>query len=177
MDLMLDIETLGTRPGCVILTLGIVKFNPKSSKSPTSVVYLRPSIDEQVELGREIQEDTVLWWEQQEETVREEALSNNNRKSLEDCTYEINKFFVGVTHLWAQGPAFDFVILEDLYRQLKKPTPWNFWQIRDSRTLFGVHGDPREKNKAGLHNALDDAMSQARGVQKVYRKLGLNYEN
>ena len=28
MDIMLDIETLGTRPGCVIVTLGAVKFDP-----------------------------------------------------------------------------------------------------------------------------------------------------
>jgi hypothetical protein len=53
------------------------------------------------------------------------------------------------------------------------PTPWQFWQIRDSRTLFGVHGDPREKNKAGLHNALEDCISQAQGVQEIYRSLRL----
>ena len=49
------------------------------------------------------------------------------------------------------------------------PTPWQFWQIRDSRTLFGVHGDPREKNKVGLHNALEDCVSQAVAVQKIFR--------
>ena len=50
------------------------------------------------------------------------------------------------------------------------PTPWQFWQIRDSRTLFGVHGDPREKNKAGLHNALEDCVSQAQGVQQIFHR-------
>ena len=31
---MLDLETLGTRPGCVILTLGAVKFDPYSLREP-----------------------------------------------------------------------------------------------------------------------------------------------
>ena len=55
------------------------------------------------------------------------------------------------------------------------PTPWNFWQIRDSRTLFGVHGDPRQKGKAGLHNALEDAISQAEAVQTVFKRIGFSH--
>ena len=51
------------------------------------------------------------------------------------------------------------------------PAPWYYWQIRDSRTLFGVHGDPREKNKENLHNALADCVSQAQAVQEIYKAL------
>jgi exodeoxyribonuclease VIII len=80
---------------------------------------------------------------------------------------------VGADSIWAQGPLFDFAILENLYRQYGWPTPWQYWQIRDSRTLFGVHGDPRVKGKVGLHNALEDCVSQASAVQQVYNKLGL----
>ena len=176
MDIMLDIETLGTRPGCVILTIGAVKFSPFNMQYPAQGLYLRPDIEQQVALGREIQEDTVLWWESQEASVREEALSEDNRESLESCAQQINRFFVGVDNIWAQGPAFDFVILENWYRSIGLPTPWNFWQVRDSRTLFGVHGDPRTKNKEGLHNALEDCVSQAQGVQQVYRNIG-KHEN
>jgi hypothetical protein len=68
---------------------------------------------------------------------------------------------------------FDIVILENLYRQLGLPCPWNFWQIRDSRTLLSTHGDPRDKNKAGLHNALEDCVSQAQAVQIVFEQCGI----
>lgn len=173
MDLMLDIETLGTRPKCVVLTIGVVKFDPRQTGTKQTL-YLKPNIDEQSNLGREIQEDTVAWWEQQADDVKEEALSNDNRISVTETLKELNKFFVGVNNMWAQGPAFDFVIMEDLYRDFKMPTPWNFWQIRDSRTLFGVHGDPRQKGKAGLHNALEDAVSQAQAVQTVFKRIGFN---
>ena len=33
--------------------------------------------------------------------------------------------------------AFDIVILENLYEQLGISI-WNFWQIRDSRTVFSL---------------------------------------
>lgn len=172
-DIMIDIETLGTRPGCVILTLGAVKFNPFSLDAPGPGLYVRPDVDEQIAKGREVQEDTMLWWMQQAEDVREEALGEDGRITVEEMYRQLNRFLVGSNNIWCQGPAFDMVIIENLYRQYGWPTPWQFWQIRDSRTLFGVHGDPRVKGKVGLHNALEDCVSQATAVQQVYNKLGL----
>ena len=170
---MLDIETLGTTPGCVILTLGAVKFNPYSQDMPGPGLYLRINADEQIAMGREVREDTLNWWATQADDVREEALSDEGRIDLDTMYRELNRFLVGVDAIWCQGPVFDIVILENLYRQMGNPPPWQFWQIRDSRTLFQVHGDPREKNKVGLHNALEDCVSQAQGVQMVYHALKL----
>lgn len=169
-DIMLDLESLGTRPDCAILTLGAIKFNPYVLDSFGDSLYLRIDVDEQLALGREVQEDTLTWWSNQAEDVREEALGEGNRVSLTEMYRQLNRFCVGATNIWCQGPAFDIVILENIYRQQGWPTPWQFWQIRDSRTLFGVHGDPREKNKAGLHNALEDCVSQAQGVQQIFHR-------
>jgi len=170
---MLDLETLGTRPGCVILTLGAVKFDPYTLNDPGPGIYFRVDVDEQTALGREVQEDTLQWWLDQVEDVREEALGEQDRVSLDTMYRDLNRFLVGVNNIWAQGPLFDFAILEHLYRQMGWPTPWHYWQIRDSRTLFGVHGDPRVKGKAGLHNALEDCVSQATAVQQIYNRLGI----
>jgi hypothetical protein len=173
MDVMLDLETLGTRPGCVILTLGAVKFDPYSLREPGPGIYFRIDVDEQTALGREVQEDTLAWWISQADDIREEALGETDRVSLDTLYRDLNRFLVGVDNIWAQGPVFDIAILENLYRQCGWPTPWQFWQISDSRTLFKVHGDPRIKGKAGLHNALEDCVSQAVAVQQVYNKLGI----
>ena len=167
---MLDLESLGTRPDCAILTLGAIKFNPYVLDSFGDSLYLRIDVNEQLALGREVQEDTLTWWSTQAEDVREEALGEGNRVSLTEMYRQLNRFCVGATNIWCQGPAFDIVILENIYRQMGWPTPWQFWHIRDSRTLFGVHGDPREKNKAGLHNALEDCVSQAQGVQQIFHR-------
>lgn len=173
MDVMIDLETLGTKHDAVVLTLGAVKFDPYSEGVTDQTLYFKIDVDQQVTLGREVNDKTVEWWGTQPDVVREEAFSEIDRVSLDDATAQLNKFLVGVTNIWAHGPAFDIVILEDLYRQLGKPIPWNFWQIRDSRTLFCLGVDPRDKNREDLHNALGDSISQALGVQKVFSQLNL----
>jgi hypothetical protein len=171
-SIMLDLETLSTRPDAVILTMGAVKFDPHSDKFGAGLHH-RIDVDEQIALGRHVDDTTVDWWGRQAEDVREEALGPDNRISLENFTAELNRFLVGADCIWAQGPVFDIVILENLYRQLAKPVPWNYWQIRDSRTLLSTHGDPRDKNSAGLHNALADCVSQAQAVQIIFAQTGV----
>jgi hypothetical protein len=173
MDIMLDLETLGTGPDAVILTLGAVKFDPYTMELPGPGLYIRPDVDEQIARGRFVDMGTVEWWGKQAEDVREEALGTEGRIPVEEMYRQLNRFLVNSNNIWAQGPVFDIVILENLYRQYGWPVPWNFWQIRDSRTLFGVHGDLREKNKEGLHNALEDCVSQAQAVQTIYHNLNL----
>jgi len=170
---MLDLETLSTRPDATIATFGACKFDPYKQTDIEKGIYFRINVDEQIALGRHIDEGTIEWWGRQAEDVREEALGDGDRISLEQFTQELNRFIVGTDNIWAQGPVFDIVILENLYRQLDKPCPWQFWQIRDSRTLLSTHGDPREKNKAGLHNALEDSVSQAQAVQHIFKQAGI----
>lgn len=171
---MLDIETLSTRPESVMLTLGAVKFDPWSSDVDTDGgLYIRCNVDEQIAMGRHIQDETLEWWGKQAEDVREEALGDHDRTGIDDTLAQLNRFLVGSNNIWCQGPAFDIVILENIYRQMEKPTPWQFWQIRDSRTLFGVHGDPRDKGAKGAHNALIDCFYQAQAVQQVYKEQGV----
>lgn len=173
-SVMLDLETLGTRPDCVVLTLGAIKFDPFSTAEPGPGIYFRLDIENQLALGRTVDDSTIEWWAQQDPRVREEAMGESGERiDVAKLKYELNKFLVGVDYIWAQGPAFDIVILEDLYRSQGWGFPWHFWQIRDSRTLFGVHGDPREKGRDQAHNALMDCYYQAIGVQKIYNSLGL----
>ena len=154
---MIDLETLGTKPDCVILTLGAIKFDPFTNEEPHSGLYQKLDIDEQDKLKRTQDESTIEWWGKQTQSVQEEAFSEEGRISLDQMTKEINKFLVGVDVVWAQGPAFDIVILENLYQQLGLPIPWNFWQIRDSRTLFSLLSkDPRKAIQQESHNALAD---------------------
>jgi hypothetical protein len=65
-------------------------------------------------------------------------------------------------------------MLEDMFRSVQRPIPWQFWQIRDSRTLFGLCKlDPRKSMQTNLHNAAEDAYYQAKAVQLAYRELGV----
>tara|TARA_A100001388_G_C28749104_1_gene491151 strand:+ start:43 stop:585 length:543 start_codon:yes stop_codon:yes gene_type:complete len=171
---MIDIETLGVDPGCVVLTIGGIKFNPYSNAEPHDGLYIRCNVDEQTELGRTVDENTLAWWNKQDPKIKDEALSDNDRVTLNEVTRQINKFCVGLDNIWCQGPTFDFTILENLYRQLGTPVPWHYWQIRDSRTLFKMMPkDPRKEIQSDLHNALADCYYQAKCVQKTFKHFGV----
>ena len=170
---MLDLETLATSPDSVILTFGAVKFDPFTTEQDFDTgLYYRIDVDEQIALGRQVDQGTVDWWGSQNEEVREEALGEHDRISLEQFTQSLNKFVVGANRIWAQGPVFDIVILENLYRQLGKPTPWPYYLIRDSRTLLKALGDTRSPGTM-LHNALADCVSQAQAIKHAVSKYKL----
>ena len=93
MDIMLDIETLATSPDAVVLTFGAIKFDPfNPSIQMSDGIYFRIDVDEQIALGRRVDEGTVAWWGTQSAEVREEALGETDRVSLEDFTKQLNKF-------------------------------------------------------------------------------------
>ncbi len=171
---MLDLETLGTRPDCVIMTLGAVKFDPYDpDREFGSGIYLKMDLEEQLTMGRTVDDSTIEWWARQDARVRTEAWEGGDRSSVEDLKRELNRFLVGVDDIWSQGPVFDIAILEDLYRSQKWGFPWHFWQIRDSRTLFKVTGYQLDIKREQAHNALIDCVYQAQAVQSIYKKLKL----
>lgn len=173
----IDLETIDTRPQATVLSLGAVKFDPHSAIEPHSELYFKISIDDQDRLGRTVSDSTIEWWSKQDPKIMEEAFDQSNPNevmTVEQALASISKFVVGVDTLWGQGYGFDYTILEDMYRSIGKPIPWNFWQIRDSRTLFGVcNEDPRKKIQNDLHNALADAFYQSKAIQIAYKELDI----
>ncbi len=172
---MIDLETLDFKPSSTILTVGGVEFNPYDFSEPYNEFYIKVNIDEQDALGRTVSDSTLKWWSEQDPAIQEEAFSEEGRVSVAEALKAITKFVMNADTIWVHGCGFDSVILEDIYRQTGTPVPWNFWQIRDSRTLFSlIDSDPRKGMQQSLHNALADAYYQAKGVQIAYGKLGLS---
>ena len=167
--LMVDLETMAVSPNAVVLTLGAVHFNPFGAGT-SDKLYMRISIDDQDTLNREVDPNTLDWWAKQDAKIMEEAFSPDDRVPLAEAIDRFHKFAWGCDAFWSHGSVFDIVILENIYRQLGKPVPWQFWQIRDTRTLFDLGWDP-DMPKGGLHDALQDAIRQAAGVQNIYSKL------
>ena len=166
---MVDLETLATSPNAVILTIGAVTFDPASNKI-FDKLYYRVDVDSCDRLGMVVDDATIEWWSKQAANVQTEAFAEDNRVPIEEVIEKFHKFAWNCDAFWSHGATFDLVILDCYYRKLNKVPPWNFWQIRDTRTLFDLGYDP-EMPKEGLHNALEDASRQAIGVQTIYRKL------
>ena len=167
--LMVDLETLDTKTSATILTLGAVRFDPFTN-APMKELYLRVDIDSQDKLGCTVSDDTLQWWSQQNTDVKEEAFNPLNRIPIHEVINQFHALAWGCSHFWSHGATFDLMILQNIYEKLGRAYPWNFWEMRDTRTLFEL-ADP-DMPKDALHNALEDAKRQAIGVKNVYKKIG-----
>ena len=173
MHVMLDIETLATTPDAVVMSVGVVKFDPHTG-TPYNKTLWRPDIDEQTERDRHVSESTLEWWAKQPDHIQEDAFSDEGRIPVVDFMKELNRYCVGMQKIWCQGPQFDMLILENLYIQWGHHFGWQFWQVMDCRTLFQLMPvDPRKAIQQDLHSADADAYYQAIGVQQCYEHFGI----
>lgn len=161
MDVMIDIETAATSPDALIMTIAAQQFNPLGSGHAGKDFYARISIESQPD--RAIDEGTIGWWANQLPEIKNEAFALEGRIPLDDALDAIHKIAWVSNRVWMQGPFFDATILEHAYKQFDKPLPWQFWKIRDSRTLLSFTPD-LEKPPVS-HHALEDCRRQIILVQ------------
>jgi len=172
-DIMIDLETLATSPDAAILTIGAVKFDPFGddiAHPDSEKFYVKVDLDSCDKIGLVTHEDTIKWWAQQSKEAQDEAFSTDNRIDIVDAMNQLYKFCWGAKRVWSHGAGFDVIICEHIYRKIQKSCPWNFWQVRDTRTLFDIGIDPK-RPPVLKHHALEDAWNQAVGVQNVFKRL------
>lgn len=159
IDVMIDLETLGVDPGCVILSIGAVSFK---TAVPTAF-YQRISRLHSLEEGFVEDEDTVEWWSKQDSEVRREAYGGIHHpvEVLENFSKYLQSLGDEV-RIWGNGANFDNVILAAAYKKLGLPVPWKFWNDRCYRTLKNLYPKlPVPPFYGAKHNALNDALHQA----------------
>ena len=141
IDVMIDIESLDTTPDCVILTIGAVLFDP-CGHGIVDKIEIRPTIEDQTDIhNRRINDATLEWWGRQSPAAIEEAMGDSNRVSFEEAMNQLYKFCWNRSKCaWSNGAPFDIVVMEHAWRQHGKNPPWNFWDIRDTRTLYDIAG-------------------------------------
>jgi DNA polymerase III epsilon subunit-like protein len=175
-DVMIDLETLDILPTATILTIGAVKFDPFGDdvKNPECVkFYTRVDVDSCDRLGATVSSSTLEWWAGQDQAAQDEAFDPRDRVDVVQALEQLYKFCWGAKRVWSHGAGFDVIILENYFRKIGKAIPWQFWEVRDTRTLFDIGINPN-RPPVLKHHALEDAWNQAVGVQNVYRTLRMS---
>jgi len=174
---MADIETLGVRPGSVILSVGAVAFDPyRGTLGPEFSTCIDP-VESQA-AGLTIDAGTVRWWMQQDEAARMRAmeLGDTPHRALTNLAIWIEKLNAP-RRIWSHGATFDPVMLDAAFDRLELRKAWSHRDVRDTRTLYDLAGieDLSEFRSPGdvHHDALSDARTQAWAVIAAYRSLGL----
>lgn len=174
--LMIDLETLGTSPGAPVLSIGACYFAPETGEIGEKF-HQRIDAEDALRYAK-MSGGTFKWWLRQSEEAR--------RKVTQDAGLALPAFEAfdqfcrlhGTRDLrpWGNGASFDITILDVSFpRILNREAPWAFWNVRDVRTikeLGEVAGNNwTEKLQGTAHDALDDAIFQARFVSFYWQNL------
>jgi hypothetical protein len=166
--LMIDIEGLGTGPDAAILTIAAQSFDPFGTGHYDRHYYARITLESQE--NRRIQDDTLAWWATQPE-AQAEAFAEDNRIPLDQALDELYRLAWQHDYIWAQGPTYDINILEHAYKSYNKTQPWQFYRIRDSRTVLSLW--PGRPVPPTSHHALEDTRKQINILQQTFKHLNV----
>ncbi len=192
MDVMIDLETLGTSHNALILSAGFLRFDPQNCQQTfedllreTShiVVNLAASYEDvcapgirEYGNGGQINMQTLTWHLSQLPAFSSDQLTKiaDLRTMLQyiGCLFPSGNDFP--ERVWANAPSFDLAILKNAYS--RDAVPWKFFQERDVRTLLDAANiDKRQKewlpNGLIKHRADHDAAWQAWLVQQAWARL------
>lgn len=175
-DVMIDLETLGLRPDCPIVSIGAVQFNIDTGEVNNKAYYRRVEwINDQ--LDRPLSRDTVKWWLEQDPAAQAELTNREGAVKLKLALKQLEDFIPKGARIWANGATFDPIILDDAYQnQGGRVPPWGFRNVRDCRTIKDAAEttgwDSRQFNMGGqFHNALDDCIFQIKWTCSAWQRV------
>jgi len=156
---MIDLETLGTRPGDAILSIGACLFEPSKGEI-TSTFYVTINQNDSREQGFKAQKSTMEWWQKQ--VPEAQAAAFKGELSVQSALTQFKMWLPSeICLVYGNGANFDNALLSAAYRQMKMDQPWPYWYDRCYRTLASMFLTNRVERVGTYHNALDDAKTQA----------------
>lgn len=178
-DGMTDLETLGTVPGCAILSIGAVRFDYKTGKLGDEFYIV---VDRQSCADAGLHEDpgTLAWWAKQSEAARRVLRYASDEEEgatpLADALEQFNAWIKKVpgTRIWGNGADFDNPILACAYKAVGMKQGWAPFNGRCYRTVKNMYPQTAMGKRIGTyHNALDDAKNQALHLMEIVENHSL----
>jgi DNA polymerase III epsilon subunit-like protein len=178
LNVMLDLETLGTRPGCVILSAGMVAFTWDAIQAnPFYAEIFTPSC---LGAGLVIDPMTAKWWASQtEREILDRTGSASQSLSLGLVLSLIRRWFEELgpaegIRVWGNGADFDLPILAHAFAVCGyEEPPWGPYAVRCYRTLKTLRPDIAIVRTGTHHNALNDARAQANHTMHLGHIIGV----
>ena len=179
---MLDIETLGTKPGSLILSIGAAAFDPCGhGVADTFHMAIKPADAQR--RGLTIDADTVMWWFAPERAAARGAWLALPQAPLavvlDGFRQWLDRFSViDARAIWGNGANFDNVLLRSAYEACGLAAPWSYRADHCFRTMKKLAPDVgpfdfSDRSTMVEHDALTDAIEQAYWLQKIVAALGV----
>jgi hypothetical protein len=182
-DISIDVESLSHLPDAAVIAIGAVQFDRTTGKQGATF-YREIELNSAIRAGH-VSGQTVSWWMRQSDEARQ--LFAESRESLRSPLATVLQEFGtfcrsvkgGVPRPWGNGIATDISWIELAYKNgsVGLTVPWHYRTPRDMRTIVELAEELAGFDKnviehgGVLHNALDDAIYQARVISAAYAAL------
>lgn len=171
--IVLDLETLGIKPGAPVLSIGATAFSLEHDD--TRQFYVKLRLAQQSMAG--LDADTLLWWIEQEDSAFSAAFTEN--QAAETLWTAVQLFSIWFEQIrreadqepcvWGNSNSFDNEILRELFERCGFEAPWSFRSDRDFRTLRALYKDkvPEPPFEGIRHHAKDDSAHEANWLRSI----------
>jgi hypothetical protein len=174
----IDLETLGTTAGSVVLAIGARRFDPTTGEV-FDAFYANLDREAQEDVGLTVNPETEKWWSEQSEEARARLLVDVEHPHyvLRDfahwCRHDENEVLSNlIDGAWGWGAMFDLSLLEAVFTRFGLLVPWQYNKALCGRSICFI-ADVKPIRTAGHHQADVDATVQAEAIIAAYKKLGL----
>lgn len=177
---MLDLETFSSESEGAVISIGAVRFDPisgvvfdKTMEAVNGTFYKVINAKSSQRAGGKIDADTIMWWFQQSDAARQALLESSDHIEVVLKVFSEWVRNIPCSGMWGNGADFDNVLLCNSYHRLGRTAPWSHKVNRCYRTINSLSHGIEFIREGVHHNALDDAISQARHLCKIVKKLSL----
>lgn len=169
---MLDLETAGLPPDGAIMSIGACFFSLDTCE-------IGPTFKRNINLGTAVRDGgtinpgTFCWWLRQSDAARMSVLADTH--DIRKVLAEFSDFVAEHSRhqdvrVYGNGADFDITLLNSAYLRAGIDVPWNPFRVRCFRTIRNMYPSVEydTSKKSGVaHDALDDAIFQARHLMKI----------
>lgn len=174
-DISIDLETLSTRPNAAILSIGASEFNRYTGDTGRRM-YAEIELNSAIKHGH-VDGSTLAWWMGQDEKAKRVFGGDQYTKmSLPTALDLLTQFYrqSQSDKVWGNGSSFDITILESAYIACGFKAPWQYWNVRDMRTIVDLAAELGfDKSSVPFegtaHNAADDAVHQGKVIAACWQ--------
>lgn len=158
LEVVFDFESLGLNEDSVLLSMGMIAFDPLDEKYNLKKydidtvfqnlvndgIYFKFNVKEQIEKwDRKITKDTLHWWKEQGDEALSVLKPSSLDVSFEHVEFKINSYlkdknFHKNTNVWSRGYV-DCMWYESIKKHLNTVgTIQNYWQYKEIRTFLST---------------------------------------
>lgn len=183
IGLMIDTESLGLSPKSVMTQFAFVAWPLDDPDSILREEELYLPAQPQLDLGRVIEFNSLLWLLDQPDSVRARMAESrgNDFEELLALLRSIVRKFNSVTddgrlayEVWVRRPQHDIPMINSLFRDCGIEVPWDYTSVNDLASLMNQAGVTKadvDMSGFSLHTAIGDCKFQIRCYAEAIKQL------